>query len=113
MGNTQYTEEQVQDALSRALNLDYANDPDDLDWSEVNEVLGWRGGELNTVLGDFKHVAEDGGEGQGDHIEFVFEVVDTGQLFKKEGYYASHYGTDWDGPFREVHAVERMVTFYE
>ena len=112
MGDTKYTAEQVQDALARALNEDYADDPDYIDWAEVNEVLGYRG-TLGTPLGVFRGIADEGGEGQGDHIEFVFEVEDTGQLFKKEGYYASHYGTDWDGPFREVHAVERMVTFYE
>lgn len=112
MGDTRYTEEQVEDALSRALNDAYDTDPDDLSWDEVNEVLGYRG-TLMTPLGEFRGIADEGGEGQGDHIEFVFRVEDTGQLFKKEGYYASHYGTDWDGPFREVHAVERTVTFYE
>jgi|SRR6185436_1829797 len=112
MGDTRYTTEEVFDALSLALNENWVDDPDDLDWAEVNEALSY-GGTLGTKLGTFKAVSEAGGEGQGDDIWFVFEVKDTGQLFKKSGYYASHYGTEWDGPFEEVRAVERMVVFYE
>jgi hypothetical protein len=58
-----------------------------------------------------EHVAGAGGEGEGDSIWFVTKVGD--QLFRKDGYYASHYGTDWDGDFREVQAVEKTVIVYE
>jgi len=112
VGNTRYTVEQVHTAIGRALHEDFEDDPEYVDWHEANEALGY-GGTLGTPLGEFVGVAEDGGEGQGDDIWFVFEVKDTGQLFKKSGYYASHYGTDWDGPLEEVRAVQRMVTFYE
>jgi hypothetical protein len=112
VGSTQYTSEQVESAIGRALHEDFEDDPEYVDWHEANEALSY-GGTLSTPLGEFKAVAEEGGEGQGEDIWFVFRVVDTGQLFKKSGYYASHYGTDWDGPLEEVHAVERMVTFYE
>jgi len=35
------------------------------------------------------------------------------QLFRKEGYYASHYGYDWDGTFEEVEAKPKTITVYE
>jgi hypothetical protein len=56
-------------------------------------------------------VDQEGGEGQGEHIWFVIKIGD--QLFRKEGYYTSHYGTDWDGPFSEVEPVQKLVTVYE
>ena len=56
-------------------------------------------------------VKRHGGMGQGDSIWVVLRIGD--QLFKKEGYYASHYGSDWDGDLTEVHEVQRLVTFYE
>jgi hypothetical protein len=52
-----------------------------------------------------------GGEGKGDDTWVVFQLGT--QLFRKSGYYASHYGTDWDGPLEEVRPVQKMVTFYE
>lgn len=67
-----------------------------------------------TIRGErapISFVADFGGQGQGDEIWIVFKVGD--QLFRKEGYYASHYGSDWDGDLCEVEAVERTVTFYE
>jgi hypothetical protein len=57
------------------------------------------------------HTESFGGEGQGEKRWVVVKIGD--QLFKKDGYYASHYGTDWDGPFREVNQVEKTVTVYE
>lgn len=57
-------------------------------------------------------VASDtGGEGHGESVWVVVKIGD--QLFRKPGYYASHYGTDWDGTLEEVQVVERTVTFYE
>lgn len=45
--------------------------------------------------------------------EEIFSVVKIGdQLFRQEGYYASHYGTDWDGRLEEVEAYQESVTFY-
>ncbi len=55
--------------------------------------------------------ADTGGEGHGESCHYVFQVGD--QLFRKDGYYASHYGTDWDGSLYEVQAVERTATLYE
>jgi hypothetical protein len=56
-------------------------------------------------------VDDFGGEGQGDDIWVVIRVGT--QLFEKSGYYASHYGSDWEGPFTEVQAVQKTVTVYE
>ena len=52
-----------------------------------------------------------GGEGQGDEIWVVVSVGT--QTFRKEGYYDSHHGSDWDGEFEEVRGVEKTVTVYE
>lgn len=52
-----------------------------------------------------------GGEGHGEDIHVVFRVGD--QLFRQDGYYASHYGPDWDSAPYEVGPVARTVTFYE
>ena len=51
-----------------------------------------------------------GGEGDGSEVWVVFKV--DGRLFRKSGYYASHYGTDWDGSLEEVEAFEKTVTDY-
>lgn len=56
-------------------------------------------------------VASFGGEGQGDSLWVVVQVGT--QLFRKSGYYASHYGSDWDGDFTEVRASQKTVTVYE
>lgn len=50
-------------------------------------------------------------EGGGEDVNIIFKVGD--QYFEKIGYYMSHYGTDWDGPLREVIPVQRMTTFYD
>jgi len=66
-------------------------------------------------LGTVEVIDSDGGEGQGEVIYFVLKISagDTVRYFRKDGYYASHYGTDWDGSFAEVSAVQRTVTFWE
>jgi len=51
------------------------------------------------------------GEGGGEEVSVVIRAGD--QLFEKSGYYASHYGADWDGDVREVQPVERTITVYE
>jgi hypothetical protein len=59
---------------------------------------------------------DTGGEGHGEDVYMVFKTVDvdgTEQYWRKDGYYSSYGGTDWDGDFREVRPVERTVVFYE
>ena len=44
----------------------------------------------------------------------VYIVIQVGdQLYRKDGHYESHYGTEWTGVLYEVKAIERMVTMYE
>lgn len=56
-------------------------------------------------------IAGYGGEGKGDEIWVVVSVGT--QLFRKDGYYSSGYGSDWDGDLYEVVAREVTVTVYE
>lgn len=91
------------------------------------EDFGW--GELKSDLCDYatgryiyslilrgeeveiKGEAAFGGRDQGSEAWVVFRVGD--QLFRKQGYYASHYGFDWDGTFEEVVATPKTITVYE
>lgn len=58
-----------------------------------------------------------GYEGDGEHLEMVFEVKDiiTGEthFYRKSGGYASFAGTYWDGPFDEVFPQQKTITVYE
>ncbi|MFE7717521.1 hypothetical protein ACFU44_00590 [Nocardia rhizosphaerihabitans] len=85
-------------------------------WSWIADEMGvgsW------FVLGDFGRVsvieAETGGEGHGEHCELVLRVESPDgvvRYFQKNGYYASFYGTDWDGAFFEVTPEQQTVTVY-
>lgn len=86
------------------------------DWEGWGELKWQKDGakETLTLRGEVievEKIDDFGGEGQGDSIWVVIKVGD--QLFRKDGYYLSHYGTDWDGEVTEVKPVERTVTFYE
>ncbi len=82
----------------------------EFDWSIVGEHEKFEG----TAVGDVEVVeVDEGGEGHGEDIHVVLRVVDTGQLFRKNGSYYSHYGETWDGRLYPVTAVERTVVFYE
>ena len=82
------------------------------DWNEVDyqdekyNVLILRGEKVPFEVTE----SDTGGEGHGEYVFIVIKVGD--QLFRKEGYYASHYGTDWDGDFEEVETYEKTVTAY-
>lgn len=54
---------------------------------------------------------DPGGEGHGASVHFIIKVGD--EYFRKQGYYASHYGTDWDGAFEKVAEVEKTVKVWE
>jgi len=92
-------------AVTRTASLSGWEDVQD-HFSTATEVEG---------LGTVEVITSDGGEGQGEVIYFVLKISDgdTVRHFRKDGYYASHYGTDWDGSFSEVSAVQRTVTFWE
>lgn len=58
-----------------------------------------------------REVERTGGMDEGSNASVIIEV--GSQFFKKSGYYASHYGHDWDGDFLEVKPVEKTVVVYE
>lgn len=68
-------------------------------------------------LGHLEYVeGYEGGEGGGEAAYQVLSLTaedGSKRFFRKEGYYASHYGTDWDGDLYEVEPVTKSVTFYE
>ncbi|AXK86570.1 hypothetical protein SAMN05421776_11716 [Nocardia farcinica] len=69
-------------------------------------------------LGAVKVIESFGGEGQGDSAYLIFQVQDSDnpyrmRFFRKNGYYASFHGTDWDGGFYEVRPMKHWVTVYE
>lgn len=66
-------------------------------------------------LGTLSYVTgEHGGEGSAEYIWQVWSVVnldtDEIQYFKKDGYYASYDGSNWDGEIYEVEPFEKTVT---
>lgn len=78
------------------------------DWYELSSGTGRV--TLNDAEYQWSSVEFIGGEGQGEYTAVIFEI--DGRLFRKEGYYASHYGADWDGDLEEVEAYEKTVTDY-
>jgi hypothetical protein len=96
--------------VNRAVEVSAAANEGDCGW----DFIGYGEDVTLTLRGEevpVEYIARHGGMGEGDDIWVVFRLGT--QLFKKSGYYASHYGTDWDGDLNEVNVVERMVTFYE
>jgi hypothetical protein len=113
------TAEQVEAAIN-AGHLRYGEDTSYEEYGEDAAAEFWS--ELKyksdryTVIVDgvdykAEHVDSYGGMDKGSDIWVVFRLGD--QLFKKSGFYASHYGTDWDGPLVEVKPVEKTVTVFE
>lgn len=81
-------------------------------WEEVGSE-----GERVDGLG-LVHLIEDfgGGEGSGETRYLVFSVTSedgSERFFKKNGYYASHDGSYFDGSFDEVVPVRKTITVYE
>jgi hypothetical protein len=103
---TNYTAREVEQAIE---GHDYFDGWGEIKWSNEGDVALEI--PLNGETVPVTKVASFGGEGQGDEIWVVVQVGT--QLFRKDGYYASHYGSDWDGDFEEVAAREKVVTVYE
>lgn len=63
--------------------------------------------------------AVGGGEGSGEEMYLIFSVVPEGgyawktRFFRKDGYYASFDGSNWDGAFYEVEPTKHTVTIYQ
>ena len=78
------------------------------DWNDLNLPITEVVFEGETV--DVKLVHETGGMDKGSNASMTFKIGD--QFFTKEGYYASHYGYEWDGLFFESKPIERVITEY-
>lgn len=89
-------------------------DFDELGWSEILYDISGATVEVNDfVVKGLEHV---GGEGEGDHMHFVFSVTDGKgtRYFRRNGYWVSYDGPYWDDDdFYEVTPKTRTVTYYE
>lgn len=83
-------------------------------WDAVQEHSDQDGG-WPTPIGSLEQIDSFGGEGKGDEYWMILRLTqgDVERTFKKEGYYASHYGHEWDGYFSEVSPVEKTVIVWE
>lgn len=108
-----YTATQVEEAVSE-LEENGFEDPKDYGYSNVYEFIK---GEEESVevpgIGKLEFVDEYGGEGQGDDYWVVFKTAETGQLWRADGWYASHHGGEIDGEVYEVEPKEVVQTVYE
>ena len=90
---------------------------------EASHQSGWNAVERHsdkddgwpTPIGSLEKIDSFGGEGKGDEYWMILRLTqgDVERTFKKEGYYASHYGHEWDRYFSEVSPVEKTVIVWE
>lgn len=83
------------------------------DWWEYHEGFDTEAEfpELES-LGAMRHIESVGGtSGSGEYMAVVLQL--GSRTFRKEGHYASWDADRWDGPFREVQPVQKMVTVWE
>lgn len=116
---------QVQSLMFETTIEGYGGDPWLLDtWDEWEEAIRYNSKSVPVPgLGNVSLAESFGGEGQGDQYYLVFRVEITPEqagegwmdlrYYRVDGYWASHDGGEYDGPFYEVQPVEKMVTFYE
>lgn len=124
-----YTAQQVNEAVE-AFGNDFYRDLDEGEYTREYPVGHWLHGRyreapaegwsdveyssfiiIDGKFVDYEVVDTTGGMDKGSNASVTIKIGD--QYFRKEGYYASHYGYDWDGPLREVVPVEKIVTVYE
>lgn len=131
-----FTAAQLKSVLDEAQASEYDNDDDDYSGSPVKIVstYGANKGQLEglgeddfwynlgdsgqsgtmTINGETYHwtgVESIGGhEGAGEYAAVIFDV--DGRTFRQEGFYASHYGCDYDGTFEEVEKFQKTVDDY-
>lgn len=88
-------------------------------WGELVEALFWTTKSVNVIpdIGSLIGVEDHGGgEGSGEERWYVFSVTaEDGNVrhFRKNGYYASFVGSEFDGAFEEVQPAERTITVWE
>ena len=96
---TNWKKEVVVDSLDGEVGGEFWYTLEDADWVDVFGL-----GKIEWIEG------YSGGEGGGSNVYAIFAIGN--QFFKKTGYYASHYGTDWDGDIHEVVPQQKTVTVY-
>lgn len=93
---------------------------------EEDEYTGWiaveeyaYSGTYETPIGLLALQEQHGGEGQGDQYWIVIRLTqgDVSRTFKKEGWYASHHGHEFDGynsdTFSEVSQKKKTILVWE
>lgn len=120
-----YTIRELNEAVTEGFRYSYLNTRQELveydvsGWGELVEALFWTDSAnveldgIGTITGIEDH---GGGEGSGEERWFVFKVTDSAgeeRVFRRNGYYASFYGSDFDGPTEEVYPVQKTVTVWE
>lgn len=85
-------------------------------------MAGWDNGKIGGELeyekeiegiGQIEMVKEWGGEGEGEKIGYVFHFLSHNVYMRIDGYYQSHYGSEWDNDPYEVKPQAQQVTVYE
>jgi hypothetical protein len=88
------------DLMTTEMVLNTINNDENTGWWELHE----EGDHKIEGLGTVRTIASiGGGEGCGEYMALVIRV--RTRTFRKEGFYASWDGSNWDGPFREVRPV--------
>ena len=112
--------------IEKAL-LDHARDITGYDdgWNFYTDLGYWkskRNPSSATVdgLGEVEFVESTGGEDEGSYASIILKVTSgcagcgqSTRYFKKEGYYASYEGYEWDGEFKEVFPTQKTITVFE
>lgn len=89
--------------------VEAVEDTDDL-WGELHYVKGASGYAIENI-GEIEVLDSTGGMDEGSNASVTFALGN--QYFRKNGYYASHYGYDWDGSFEEVVPAQKTITVYK
>lgn len=114
MGVTMATVDEVNELVESGVTVpDWRGEPYVIEtWDELKYELTEEG--VETSLGRFFKKAEFGGMDQGTSFWLIVGLEKDGitQLFKKDGWYASHVGSELDGDLYEVESFERTVTDY-
>jgi len=90
--------------------------PENSTWAPLVRRKLERAGVTIPNVGQATLVEEFGGEGMGDQLWFVFKITDDAgneRLFRRNGWYQSYSGGEFDGPTEEVKPVEKVVTVYK
>lgn len=108
------TAAELQAALEEGLSYEFIDWQNNKSIETIDDSEFWHEGYYNGPfeipgLGTLEYVdGETGGEGSAEYIWQVWKIGD--QYFKKEGYYMSHHGSEWDGEIFEVVPFEKTVT---